>query len=307
MRSVAFRLALGVPLAIGFAGTASAGPLGFALGNDGTTLLRFDVNRPGSARSVSLSGAGSQLQAIDFRPATGQLFGYDDVANAYYIVDPRTGVLTSASSIVTPTNTPILDMDWNPTIDRLRVVTASDQNIVYNPETGTASNSATTPLFYGPGDPNAGTDPSVAANGYTNSFAGSTSTVQYALDYDLNTLVTLANNAGTLATVGTVTIMGTELDFGPNGGLDVFSAPPGTNIAYALLTDLGTPGAGPGLYSINLGSGAATPLGSFDGALGTIDGLAVTVPEPTSLALLMFGGLGLFIQRRARRRPNLAT
>jgi hypothetical protein len=38
-------------------------------------LLSFDVGDPSTVETISLSGAGTRLDAIDFRPATGQLFG----------------------------------------------------------------------------------------------------------------------------------------------------------------------------------------------------------------------------------------
>ena len=281
---------LAVPL-IFAAGTAAAGPIGYALGNGGTQLLSFDVTAPGSVNVVSLGGDGTRLDAIDFRPATGDLYGYDDDSDLYFVVDPVTGALSNASGTVTATDTRNLDIDWNPTIDRMRTVTESDQNIVYNPNTGGASDATTTALFYGVGDANDGTDPNVTANAYSNSFAGAVTTTQYVLDHELDILATLANNAGTLTTIGSLGV-----DFDAAAGLDIFSS--GGNTAYALLNVAGTPG----LYTIDLTTGAATSIGGFPvGQFNDISGLAVTaVPEPATVGLLAAGGLGLFLFRRRR-------
>ncbi|WGF87050.1 DUF4394 domain-containing protein [Marinivivus vitaminiproducens] len=130
-------------------GLAVSGTTAYALGNDGSTLLSFDVSDPGAVTSTDLGG---NLDAIDFRPATGDLYGYDDATDAYFTVDAMSGELTAASVPGAMTDTGMLDMDWNPTIDRLRVVTETDQNIVYNPEAGNASDAATMPLFYDAGD-----------------------------------------------------------------------------------------------------------------------------------------------------------
>jgi len=121
---------------------------------------------------------------------------------------------------------------------------------VYNPNTGTVG--AFTTLFYAAADANAGVDPSVIENAYTNSFAGATTTQQYVIDHNLNTVATLANNAGTLVTVGALGV-----DTGLATGFDIFSAN-GSNMAYAILTPDGSASA---FYSINLSTGAATMIG----------------------------------------------
>lgn len=267
------------------AAPVAAGPTGYVLGNGGTTLYSFDVAAPGVVQSVGLSFSGgpASLQDIDFRPLTGQLYGYDDVRNAYYTINVNTGTLTVASGPnVAPTGSDKLGIDFNPMIDRLRTVTELDQNIVFNPNDGTTT--VATNLFYGSGDPNFGVNPQVVSNAYTNNVLGGSaaSTTQYVLDANLNTLAILANNAGTLTTVGAIRLNGTVLDFGPDAGFDIFAGPGGMNTAYALLNV----GGRASLYTINLTSAEATLVGDFSANLGTIRGLAVTpIPEPSSIML----------------------
>lgn len=289
-----------VLIGLGTVRPVSAAQVIYSIGDGGASLLRYSSDNPGAVTRVGyFSGADSFLDSIDFRPATGQLYGYRDFNDSYYTVDLNTGVLTGATApdVGARTNTFLLGIDWNPTIDRMRVVTDSTQNLVYNPDTGTATSA--TPLFYGQGDVNAGNVPLVIENAYTNNLTGSTSTTQYVLDYGLNVLATLANNAGTLSTVGQVTLDGKVLDFDEYTGFDIFTNAQGVNTAYALLTV----GGSSGLYSIDLSTGAATSLGALGSGYGQIYGLAATVPEPSALALLGTGSaaLALLAVRRRRR------
>ncbi len=277
--------------------TATALPLAaqaqqtvYAIGGGGTTLVRFQSNNPSNVTVVgTFGGAGAFLDAIDFRPQTGQLYGYLDNGDSFFTIDLNTAQLTLASTGASgaPTNTFQLGMDFNPTIDRARVITDSDQNIVFNPLTGTAA--PFTNVFYGVGDANELADPNIIDIAYTQSFAGATSTQQYAIDYGLNALVTVANNAGTLATVG---LLGVDTDI--YTGFDIYTNAGGIDTAYALLAPLGGTAS---FYTINLATGAATLVG----ALGTTDAqiysLAV-VPAPIGLAVLAPLGLGFARRRR---------
>ena len=287
-RSVTFALA--TLLFLGVAQRASSETI-YAIGDGGASLLRFSSTKPGTVTRVATFSGGDQfLDAIDFRPATGQLYGYRDFNDSYFVVDVNTGELTSAtapSGAGATTNTFILGMDWNPTIDRMRVVTESAQNIVFNPNTGTAS--SVTSLFYVAGDVNEGLAPLVIENAYTNSFLGATTTQQYVLDYGLNVLATLGNNSGELRTIGEVTLGGSVLDFDDFTGFDIFTDKNGVNTAYSLLTVSGIQK----LYTIDLSTGEASTFGGVGTAFGPAYSLAVrAVPEPSTLAL---AGTGMFV------------
>ncbi len=94
-------------------------------------------------------------------------------------------------------------IDFNPTVDRLRVVNDADQNLRINPNTGLVS--ADTPLTYAVApDVNAGKNPDVRDAAYTNNFAGATVT----------TLLVIDDSTLALAMQG-----GTDGNPSPNGGI----------------------------------------------------------------------------------------
>jgi hypothetical protein len=284
-------------LLLALSSQASAAVVGFALDGAGATLVSFDVANPGMTNSVQIGDGMQQISAIDFRPATGDLIAYSNTSNAYFTLNTATGSLNAFDNALAdvPTDTAVLDIDWNPTIDRMRLVSQTDSNIVFNPNDG--STTAVNNLFYAAGDINEGQDPSIVANGYTNSFTGNLggTTVQYAIDSANDSLVTLANNAGTLTTVG---LLGVDID--DMAGLDIFSGPiegvGGENLAYALLNVSGLSG----LYSIDLSAGEATLVGNIGSGM-SLTGLAITsVPTPASMLLLM--PAGLLLLRSSRRK-----
>ncbi len=261
----------------------------YAIGNGGTTLVRFQSNTPGTVTVVgNFGGASTFLDAIDFRPATGQLYGYLDSTDSFYTVNVNTGALTLASvgASGAPTNTFQLGIDFNPTLDRARVITDSAQNIVYNPVAGTAA--AFTSVFYGTGDVNELTSPSIIDIAYTQNLVGAVTTAQYGIDYGRDILVTVANNAGTLTTVGA---LGVNTDI--YSGFDIYTNPGGVDTAYALLTG---PTGGPSFYTINLGTGAATLVGAL-GFTNQVYSLAV-VPSPGAALLAGVPLLACAIRRR---------
>jgi hypothetical protein len=295
-RPAAVLAALAALTTLSLAGVARA-QTAYAIGNGGSTLLRFQVNNPSAVTVVgNFSGAAGFLDGLAFRPSTGQLYGYLDATDSFYTVNLSTAALTPASSgpSAAPTNTFNLGLNFNPVIDRARVVTDSGQNIVFNPNDGTVTGA--TSVFFPPGDPNAANPPALIANAYTNKLLGVTTTQQFAIDYANDALVTLANNAGTLATVGP---LGVNTDI--YTGFDIATSAAGVNTAYALLA---APGGGtPGLYTINLVTGSASLVGNL-GFTNQVYGLAIA-PVPAAPTAGVALALGVAAGRRRRpARPS---
>lgn len=256
---------------------------------EGQGLYVFDSGNSwyGSSFYLSGIGAGEKLLAIDTRPANGQVYALSS-GSSIYTISLGTGVAskvgTGFTTLLTGTH---YGFDFNPTIDRIRIVGNNGQNIVANPTNGLANVASTVPVFYGAGDPNSGATPNVVHHAYDNNFNGATTSQLRAIDVDLNILVTQANNAGTLGTVGPL-----GFDAKRNGGFDVDAA--GT--AWFANADGLTSSS---LYTINLATGAATLAGQLPCnimGLTAID--PALVPEPSALALVGLGGLALLRRRR---------
>ena len=229
-----------------------------------------------------------QILGIDFRPADNQLFAIGS-SNRLYTIG-----MDGAATQVGPEFSIGLDgsafgYDFNPTIDRSRVDTNTNNNYVVNPNDGLIVQ--VTDVFYDNGDINFGVDPNIAHIGYTNSFDGATSTQLYAIDTGLDILATQANSAGTLNTVGDLGI-----DITSVGGFDISGV---TDTAFGAFQLAGQTNSQ--FYSIDLGTGEASLIGQIDGGT-VITALTIqsqAIPEPTSAAA-MCAVLGLAFLRRRR-------
>ncbi|MDT0683652.1 DUF4394 domain-containing protein [Roseicyclus sp. F158] len=268
-------------LAFGSAALAqdNAGMMGYALAEDGGTLVTMaDIAQPGEVETYSLE---TPLRAIAYRPVTGQLLGYAD--GMIYEIDPMSGELTDLGATFMDDamiGEGAVAFDFNNQIDAVRAVGADGSNLVYFPDgfgdNDERANSVRrfTDAFYVDGDMSADMEPQIFANAYTNAISGETagSTAQYAIDAQSNALVTLANNAGELASVGYLTLDGETVDVTDWGGFDIVSPEEGTDMAYALLQIDGEDVAG--LYSVDLETGALTELDEL--GMGGFTGFAVS-------------------------------
>ncbi|MDQ3474630.1 MAG: DUF4394 domain-containing protein, partial [Acidobacteriota bacterium] len=241
-----------------------------------TTANQLVLFNTGSANSavttpVTITGlpGGVTILGIDFRPTTasasintGQLFGLGS-NSSLYTINPFTGVATLVGPLGVALSGTNFGFDFNPTIDRIRVVSDTGQNLSVNPNDGVAT--VQTPL-----NPGA---PSVTASGYTNNFAGATTTSLNEIDTNTDTL-----NTQNPAPSGTLTLVG---PLGVNAsGVNGFDISPVNNTALAALQVGGSTTSG--LYQINLATGAATFISTINTAAG-LRGLAIAPGGSTGL------------------------
>ena len=273
---------------------------------DGTQVVRFASNAPGTVVSVGISGvtAGETLVGIDYRPQTGQLYalGVNSATDTatLYLLDPQTG---AASAVGAAGQIQFVDaagaavalgdpaegygLDFNPTVDRVRVTSASGLNFRVNPNNGapvdgnlglTSAVDGVNPDGFINGLPAGATGVSGAA--YTNSYGQPLTggvTTQYVLDAETNqVLIQNPPNAGTVGNGRMLTVGGDALEFTWVSGFDIpadvrvttSGSPVSNGSAVAALMVDGTQR----LYSIDLTNGRATNLGAVGAALS---GLAV--------------------------------
>jgi len=206
---------------------------------------------------------GGNLIGIDFRPAdatSNRLYGLTDRGGIYNIV---VGLNNFGSATLVSTMNPRFSggfgslIDFNPVVNALRVIGSNDQNLaVVNSANGAnlGTVAAQTKLAYAAGDVNAGKDPEIVGGSYTNNFVGATATLFYAIDHDLDTLVTIADKTATgssntgggqLQTIGNFfDESGNRLNMSPTSDLDIYTARDGTNYLVGQTTRL--------LFSIDL-------------------------------------------------------
>lgn len=245
----------------------------FAVTTQGN-LISYNAVRPDVLTSkVAISGLDTNeaIVGIDFRPATGTLYGVSNLGRVF-VINTTTGAAVATPSIAadptdvtnpfTAINGTSLGFDFNPVVDRLRMTTNADENVRANVGTGLAFTDTT--LAYGGADANAGANPNIVASAYSNNFAGTATTTLYGIDSNLDILVTQnPANDGTLLTVGSLGVNASAVT-----SFDISSG----GIAYAAITLQG--GTNTGFYSINLATGAATLIGTI-GVTTTIGGETV--------------------------------
>ncbi len=224
-----------------------------------TTDNMLYILTPGASNFISIGrvrGINGNLIGIDFRPAEGgttSLYGLTDTGRMYLInvaTAPLTGTLVS-------NNTPRFAggfqslLDFNPVANALRVVGSNDQNYAFVNSNGGNLNATAvqTSFAYAANDVNGPkaaadgtmirTDPNIAAGSYTNNIAGATVTIFYGIDYDLDTLVTIAPAAnggssatggGQLTTIGPIVdTAGNPINFNSLADFDIYSRVNGEN------------------------------------------------------------------------------
>lgn len=231
-------------------------------------LVTLHSDSPGVFRSKkAITGllGSDRVTALDVRPSTGRLYGLS-ASSRLYTIDVRTGRATPVGGPFSPRLGPQdAGFDFNPTVDKIRVVTGAGSNFRVDPITGQlvdgdpalAGAQGDGDLRYDANDPAGAAKPRVAASAYTNNSAGATSTQLFGIDTARDTLVLQdPPNDGVLNTVGRL-----RIDAGGPVGFDIA----GNGRAYASFALRGLRGRGPtGLFRVNLANGRATPAADFN-------------------------------------------
>jgi Domain of unknown function (DUF4394)/Bacterial TSP3 repeat len=251
------------------------------------SLVTFDTSTPADLRIRPISGLqlGEKVVGLDTRPATGELFVVavqsGTPANAElrtYRVDPVTAAATLVGAVPPSTIAGAADVptdaDFNPRVDRLRVVNSNNENFRLNPNTGSVAGDDTNLTYTAPatGPVTAVAHDRNVAPGPPGTPPGTTLTTLYGIDVGADRLVVQGGidgagpggpNSGQITSIGS---LGVAVTGGSDAGFDI--APDGS--AYASLRN----GLVNTLFRVNLTTGAATPIGTIGTELRELTVLA---------------------------------
>ena len=195
----------------------------------------------------------TSLVGIDYRPATGALVGVGN-AGGIYTIDPETAVATFTARMNVALSGTSFGVDFNPTVDRIRVISDTGQNLRVVPDTGVTTTD--TAVNYTAGTPAAG----ITAAAYTNNDADpDTATTLFDIDTTLDQVVIQAPpNAGTLNPAGKLGV-----DAAPVAGFDIYtSTKKGVTAGNDGFAALSVDGSSR-LYRVSLLTGKLEALGRF--------------------------------------------
>lgn len=233
-------------------------------------LICFDEFNPGSATTLgTVNGliGDTRLVGVDFRPATGNdgsggvLYGLGDQGGVYTI-NLQTAQASLRSRLNVALSGTFFGVDFNPVVDRLRIVSDNGQNLRANVDNGATLVDGT--LNYTPGVAATG----ITGAGYTNNDADpNTATTLYTIDSRLDQVnIQAPPNAGTQNPTGKLTV-----DTTPDVGFDIYSTiRNGSTVNVEGFASL-TVGGSARFYSITLFTGKASSRGSFSSQNQVVD------------------------------------
>lgn len=241
-------------------GSEPVRPAGFTFyGVQGSELVIGDTNNASRAARRQITGVnGGTIVAVDIRPANGALYGLSSEDELYQI-NVGSGQATQIGSAIAGIDGDRVAFDFNPTVDRIRIIDSDGTSFRVNPNDG---------AVVGQDTEIAGSAEIVGA-AYTNNRAGTTGTATtlYGLDADGNRLVRIGGlngtpspNGGTVEVVGSVfTDLAGELGFDITGG----------NVGFYVDSEDGDVR----IFRIDLATGATVETSRFNGA--GVDAFAV--------------------------------
>jgi hypothetical protein len=220
-------------------------------------LICFGEAKPSLVREIGMVTGlttDTRLVGIDFRPATGQLYGLGD-AGGIYTLDLTNAAAAFQARLNVPLDGTSFGVDFNPVPDRLRVVSDTGQNLRANVADGVTA--VDTTVAYTPGTPATG----IVGSAYTNNDSDpNTATTLFDIDSSMDQVAIQAPpNAGNLNPTGKLGV-----DTSADVGFDIYSQLRGGTTTRSVQAFASLAGGGRArFYEINLLTGAATLRGSF--------------------------------------------
>jgi hypothetical protein len=239
-------------------------------------LIKFNAGQPQKIlSSVAIKGLapGESILGIDYRVVKDTLYALGS-SGRLYTLNEDTAQLTpvGAAPFAVKLDGSQFGFDFNPVVDRIRVISSTSQNLRLHPDTGAVVDSNPNadgvqtdgPLAYANADANFGKKPSVVGAAYSYNKADPKITTNFALDAATGSLVTqgsregvqpaISPNTGQLLTVGKL---------GVNFEDSAFDIQALSDVAFTALS--GKELRGVRWYTLDLKTGTARFIGTIGG------------------------------------------
>ena len=249
-------------------------------------LISFNAGQPGKVlmqKAVTGLQANEVVLGIDYRVAKGMLYAIGSSGRLYRL-DAASGAaqMVGAGPLAVPPSGSEFGFDFNPTVDRIRFVSNTGQNMRLHPDTGAVVDSDANAaglqidgaLTYAAGDVNAGQTALVVGAGYTYNKQNEKLTTNFVIDASRGVLATqgtregkmpvVSPNTGQLFTVGALGIGAFQ-----KAAFDISDL---SNAAFIATSKTGEQKSA--WYEVNLDSGKASMIGTI-GVAETVVGIAI--------------------------------
>ena len=238
-------------------------------------LLKFNAGRPGRIMAtLNITGLqpGETLLGIDYRVAKDQLYALGSSGRLYTINEDTAAATVVGMPFAVKLEGTQFGFDFNPTVDRIRVISNTGQNLRLHPDTGAVVDGNATlegvqtdgKLAYAAGDVNFGKAPMAVGAAYSYNKADTKITTNFALDAATGTLVTQGSREGVMPAVSpntgqffTIGSLGMAFN---NASFDIQAL---SDVAFAALNSDGSMASR--WVTIDLKTGAAKSLGTIGG------------------------------------------
>ena len=238
-------------------------------------LLKFNAGTPGRIlTTLNVTGlqAGESLLGIDYRVVSDQLYALGSSGRLYTINEDTAVASMVGMPFAVKLEGTQFGFDFNPSVDRIRVVSNTGQNLRLHPDTGAVVDSNPTlegvqtdgKLTYAASDTSFGKSPIPVGAAYSYNKADPKITTNFALDAATGALVTqgsregvmpaVSPNTGQLFTVGSLGMSFTTAAF------DIQAL---SDVAFAALNSDGSSASR--WVTIDLKTGVAKSLGTVGG------------------------------------------
>jgi hypothetical protein len=249
-------------------------------------FIKFNAGQPQKIlASMPIKGlqAGETILGLDYRVSKDELYALGSSGRLYTVNEDTAQLTPVGAPLAVKLDGTQYGFDFNPTVDRIRVIGNTTQNLRLHPDTGAVVDSnpnaegvqIDTPLAFAAGDANAGQTPRVVGAAYSYNKANPRITTNFALDAATGTLVTqgsregatpvVSPNTGQLMTVGKLGVAFEDAAFDIQAISDAgFVALSGKELR------------GTRWYTIDLNTGAAR----FIGTIGVKEPVRAVAMEP---------------------------